>query len=312
MTLSRRSILIAAGATGGLALMAFSLHTAAESRTIRWSGMAFGADATVLLHGLEEGQANALIMEVRDEIERLESIFSLYRPDSALARLNCRGRLDEPPIELVELLNEALAISEATEGAFDPTIQPLYAEHFSTPNPEPSGPPADRVAAARALADFRAVEVAPRRIGFRCPGMALTLNGIAQGFATDRVAALLRRAGVGNLLVDLGETGAHGRSPRGRAWTVGIRDPFDPTGTIATVTLNDEAVATSGGYGTLFEPSGRFHHLLDPATGHSANHHASASVVATRATLADGLSTACAVMPPDSIAGARGKGKGAA
>ena len=61
----------------------------------------------------------------------------------------------------------------------------------------------------------------------------------------------------------------------------------------------DTAVATSGGYGTVFEPSGRFHHLFVPATGNCAHSWASVSVTAATATIADALSTAIAVAPRD-------------
>lgn len=245
-----------------------------------------------------------MIAQARHEIDRLEAVFSLHRFDSALARLNRAGKLDEPPVELVELLREALALSHATNGAFDPTVQPLwrlYAEHFSAPDPTPTGPASELVAQMRARVDFRAVESGPEQISLLRPGMALTLNGIAQGYATDRVANLFRTEGVPNLLVDLGETRSWGISPHDRAWTVGIRDPRHAAGIIASVTLDDEALATSGGYGTPFEPSGRFHHLFDPATGYPADRYASVSVIAKRATLADGLSTACAALPRGAI-----------
>ena len=309
MTITRRRILIAAGALTGLALAPCAGVSATGDEPVRWSGTALGAEATILMHGLNKDRAGELIVLARHEIERLEVIFSLYRPDSALVRLNRAGILDRPPDDLVTLLNDALHLARTTNGAFDPTVQPLwrlYAEHFAAPNPDPGGPAPELVAQARALVDFRAVEVAPERISLSRPGAALTLNGIAQGFATDRVADLFRREGVPNLLVDLGETRSWGRSPHERAWTVGIRDPRDTTGTIATVTLDDEAIATSGGYGTLFESSGRFHHLFDPATGRPANRYASVSVIAKRATLADGLSTACAALPRDEISKALG------
>jgi len=136
-----------------------------------------------------------------------------------------------------------------------------------------------------------------RRIAFARPGMAVTLNGIAQGYITDRVAELLRRAGVDDVLVDLGETRGLGRHPSGRPWRVGLADPRDPARTAREIDITDQAVATSGGYGTRFDPAGRYHHLFDPATGRSSRRCLSVSVVASRATVADGAATALAVMP---------------
>jgi thiamine biosynthesis lipoprotein len=127
--------------------------------------------------------------------------------------------------------------------------------------------------------------------------MAVTLNGIAQGYITDRVTDLLRAARFDSVLVQLGETRAGAPRSEGRPWRVGIPDPFVPGGMIETVEAVDLAIATSSGPATRFDAAGRHHHLFDPATGRSADRWASVSVVAPRATTADALSTALAVSP---------------
>jgi FAD:protein FMN transferase len=124
--------------------------------------------------------------------------------------------------------------------------------------------------------------------------MAITLNSLAQGFITDAIADMLRNEGFERAVVDLGEYRALGRHPDGHPWRIGIRSAF--ANTIArTVELEDMALAVSGGYGTTFEPSGRFHHIFDPRTGASANGLADVAVIAPRATAANGLSTAICV-----------------
>jgi thiamine biosynthesis lipoprotein len=155
------------------------------------------------------------------------------------------------------------------------------------------------VNAARALVDYRELQVSPEKITMGNPGMAMTLNGIAQGYVTDRVADLLRANGIENVLVDLGETRAVGEHPDARPWAIGLADPFDPTNYGEVVELVDRALATSGGYGTRFSADGKHHHLFHPASGKSANHNASVSVLAAHATTADALSTALFVAQPD-------------
>jgi thiamine biosynthesis lipoprotein len=130
------------------------------------------------------------------------------------------------------------------------------------------------------------------------------LNGVAQGFVTDRVADLLLAAGFGDVLIDLGEGRALGHGPDGRTWRAAVADPAAPERMLFELPLGGargarQALATSGGYGTRFGPDPRVHHLLDPATGRSANYHASVSVAAPRATLADGLSTTLSILPPE-------------
>ena len=146
--------------------------------------------------------------------------------------------------------------------------------------------------------DYRAVEIEPAEVRFTRPGMAITLNGIAQGYITDRIAALLQDAGMGDVLLDIGEVRALGRHPDGRLWNVGLRDAAQPETVARTVTLADRAVATSAGIASPFDASGRHHHLFDPATGRSAQVTGQVSVIAPRATMADALSTALAVSPP--------------
>jgi thiamine biosynthesis lipoprotein len=294
----RRRLLIAATA-GGLALLAGDAR-ATRATTWRWQGSALGAESTMLLAHPDRAAAGQAIAACCAEIARLERIFSLYRTDSALSLLNRQGRLDDPPLELVALLAFAARVSAATGGAFDVTVQPLwdlYAGHFADPAADPAGPSEAALAATLARVDWRAVELDPARIGFRRPGMAVTLNGVAQGYITDRVADLLRDRGFANVLVELGEVRALGRRPDSEPWRAGIADPNDPSAVLLELPLLEAALATSGGYGTWFDPAHRHHHLLDPATGRSAIHHAAVSVMTTRAMVADALSTALTILP---------------
>ena len=291
--IGRRRFLSITAATCGLGLIGKGAagDTAAFDT---WQGTALGAHASIKLHHPDPDVARALIGGARAEIERLERVFSLYRPDSAVSRLNRDGVLDAPPLDLVRLLAEAGRYAAITEGAFDITVQPLwrlYARHFGRRDAEPDGPSPEAVAEALALVDHRAVSIDPSRVAFERPGMAITLNGIAQGYITDRVAALFRREGLDHVLIDLGELRALGRHPEGRPWHVGLKEPRRPDRSDRTLDLDNVALATSAGYGTRFDDSGRHHHLLDPRSGRSSNRYLSISVRADTATEADALST---------------------
>lgn len=290
----RRFVAIAAAVA---ATAAWPRTGAANATLYEWRGVALGAAATIRLAHPHADAARRLLDRCATEIVRLERIFSLYRADSALCRLNAAGALDAPPFELVELLGRAAAASAATDGAFDVTVQPLwqlYAGHFSTADADPAGPAIDDVLP---LVDWRGISVGVDRIVLARPGMAVTLNGIAQGYITDRIADLLRAEGMDHVLVDLGETRAIGTHPGGRPWQIGLADPVDPARIAERVGLADLALATSGGYGTRFEASGRFNHLIDPRTGRSAPALRSVSVLASTAITADVASTALSLMP---------------
>jgi thiamine biosynthesis lipoprotein len=148
---------------------------------------------------------------------------------------------------------------------------------------------------ARSFVDFRQIESGTQKIGFARAGMAITLNGNAQGAITDAIADMLRNEGFESAMVDLGEFRAIGRHPDGHPWRLGIANSKDRTSVDRMVELEDMALAVSGGYGTTFEASGRFHHIFDPHTGASANRLARVAVISPEATVADGLATAICV-----------------
>lgn len=308
MGLTRRRFIAVSAAAAGLPLLPLLRGSSAvEARAAQvrtWRGVALGADAMLQLNHPDPAAADALIERCLAEVRRLERVFSLYESDSAIRRLNASGVLDEPPAELVRILSESDAFSRATGGAFDVTVQPLwdlYADHFSRDYTDTKGPAAAEVAAVLARVGHDAVEVDARRVRFRRKDMAITLNGIGQGFVTDRIAELLLANGIDRALVDMGETRALGTRPSGGPWLVGLEDPRSPGAVAEVVEVRNRAVATSGGYGTQFDAAGRFNHLFDPRTGATSGLYLAVSVIAPTATMADALSTAFSLMPSHDI-----------
>lgn len=296
-TITRRRFVAISAAALGAAIAGLPVAAAATPPT-RWRGVALGAEASITLRHPE---AERIIAACRAEIARLERIFSLYDARSALSRLNADGSLDTPPFELLELLGQCGAIHAATGGLFDPTVQPLwaaYAEAFAGGR----APDAESIGRALERVGWSGVAAEPGRIAFARPGMALTLNGIAQGYVADRVAALLRAEGLTDVLVNTGEMRALGGHPDGGAWPVSFDDGRGrPAGSME---LRDAALASSAPLGTAFDAEGRVGHILDPRSGRPA---ASAwrlvSVTARTAALADGLSTALCLMTRAEIDG---------
>ena len=260
-----------------------------------WRGRALGAPARLTLVHPDRSVAERAVARCLGEVARLERVFSLYDPESELARLNRGGRLDVASHDLRVLLAEARRLTLATDGAFDVTVQPLWrlhAEHFAQPGADPAGPGQGAVEAARALLGADRIDLSGGGVRLARPGMALTLNGIAQGFITDRVAELLRDSGFERVLIQCGETSALDAPGGGRHWRVRVPDP------VAALDLVNQAVATSSGLATSFEATGHHHHILDPATGRSANRYRGTTAIAGRAALADALSTALYILPP--------------
>lgn len=302
--LSRRRLIGISAAATGLSLVPLGITAKAQAELVTWQGQAMGAVAILQIHHHERAVAERLIDRSLAEVRRLESIFSLYRDDSALSVLNRQGLLVAPPTELVALLTECRRYSALTGGRFDPTVQPLWAlyrDHFSKADADPQGPPAPALQATLGLVGFSKVVFNADRISLPHGGMGLTLNGIAQGYATDCVVNFLRKEGIESSLVDMGEPRALGTRPDGSPWRIGIADPDKLDRTDVILDAIDQAVATSGAYGFRFDPAGLFNHLFNPRTGACAHLHRSVSVVMPTATAADALSTAFSLMAPVDI-----------
>ncbi len=294
----RRMVAIAATAAGSAFLT--GARTAAAGDPVRWQGSALGAQVSIEIYHPDSTKARRLVEHCVSDVRRLEQQFSLYRADSAICTLNRTGILVSPDADMVALLKASLLFSDLTNGAFDPTVQPLwqlYADHFSSEKPDSEGPSAEKLAEALAKVGRNGLLVNEDRIALVNRGAAVTLNGIAQGYATDRAVETLREAGLSTTLVNMGEIRAIGARPDGMPWRVGLADPNRPSAFTETVDLVDRAVATSAGAGFHFDSSGRFTHLFDPATGHSPSRYSTVSVIAPTATEADALSTAFSLMP---------------
>ena len=251
-----------------LAASAACVPGAGQARS-RWSGIALGAEAQITLTGPRD-IVQPMLDRALQEIDRLEDIFSLYRPRSELVRLNTAGSSRHVSVEMRALLEDCDRLHRLTGGMFDPTVQPLWLAHARG---------GDLAAAQMAVVWHRVRRDPDGSMLGR--GQALTLNGIAQGFVTDRISDLLRAEGFASQLVSIGEAKGDGGP-----WTVAVQDPVQ--GEVARRTLRNSAIATSS-TGTL--SLGATSHILAP-TGNDAPRWSTVSVEADSATVADGLSTA--------------------
>ncbi len=236
-----------------------------------------------LLHA-DERAANAALNAAFAELERIESVMSLYRPESQISRLNREGVLERPDASLVEVLRFAAEVAGKSGGAFDVTVQPLWALKGAKPD-----------ASTLTLVDWRKVELDITRITL-APGMAITLNGIAQGFAADAAMRVMRAHGVEHALIDAGEFSARGNNAENAPWRIGIQHPRERDAFAALAQLENRCLATSGDYETAFSDDFSRHHIFDPHTGESPGELASVSVLAPSAMAADALSTALFVL----------------
>ncbi len=288
----RRFLKISAAAGAGL-----SLSGAGPEHTT-WSGSALGADAQMIFANCKTDEAEVAIAACRAEIVRLERIFSLYDGSSEITRLNHTGVIAAPSADFLQLMQLARWFAKQTCGAFDCTVQPLWkhlVDHYRDDPHRPAPPPQPLDEVLRTVG-YRELRITPDEIALP-PGGSVTLNGIAQGYITDRIAGLLEDMDWRDVLVGLGEF----RALRGRAWPVRI------AGSRVHTSVSGQSVATSAGSGTPLNMAGDRHHLIDPRTGINRNHFKAVTVVAQHAVTADALSTALAVAAPGEVNGITAK-----
>lgn len=292
---SRRRFLLGIGACALAAGNCLAADAAPRLSAFTRHAKALGTEVSItVLHTDKDVAANALDAAFKD-LTLVESLMSIYRPDSQISILNRTGSLNDPHPYLLEVLRKSREISEKSGGAFDITVQPLW-ELFAAAKKNKKLPNDAEIEAARKKVDWRKIEITEHLVTLRGEGMAVTLNAIAQGYAADRVLTALRKCGIEHALANTGEIGAIGRRADGRPWLVGIQHPRKPDAYIALAQLDNRCMATSGDYATTFSDDFVYNHIFDPSTGRSPRTFSSVSVVADHGMDADALATAVFVM----------------
>ncbi|HET7321443.1 MAG TPA: FAD:protein FMN transferase, partial [Longimicrobiaceae bacterium] len=224
-----------------------------------------GTLLTVTVWEPDSTLARTALAAARAVVQHVDSLMSNYRPESELSAVNRRAGTDSVTIlspETAEVLEAALHFAAASGGALDVTIGPVV-DVWGFYRPRGSIPPPAALDSARALVGYRLVEYDPRTRAVRLPrsGMRLDFGAIAKGYAVDLAVDTLRALGVRRAMIDLGGNLRFLGSPIPGGWRVGLRDPRANERTIAVVSIDSGAVATSGDYERFFIHDGvRYSH----------------------------------------------------
>ena len=261
-----------------------------------------GTRITVELWAEEPAEAEQAIDAVLEEMRHIDETMSTYKPTSEVSQVNDKAADGPMHIskELFDLLLTARQYSELTEGAFDITYASVgYMYDFR----KRVRPDEKQIAKALPAVDYRHVLLDPKRqtVQFSQKGVRIDLGGIAKGYSVDRGIDVLKGLGYTRAFVGAGGDSRIIGDRFGKPWIVGIRDPSKGEGNvIARIPLVDAAISTSGDYERFFDEGGvRYHHIIDPHTGHSASKVRSATVIGPYATRTDGLSKTAFVLGPE-------------
>ncbi|MBC7333342.1 MAG: FAD:protein FMN transferase [Actinobacteria bacterium] len=258
-----------------------------------------GTYVTIVVYSLDKGKAEASIDAAFNRIDEIEKIASVYDEKSEVSRLNREGYIDNPSPELVELINLSIKYYELTNGCFDITVQPvlkLWEEGLWKEDPDVQ---AEKIEEALKLVGSDKIRLDKNRIELETGGMAITLGGIAAGYAVDEALKTMQGMGITSALINLGgDIKVIGLKPGEEKWFIALENPDNRTQKIAEFELSDKAITTSGNYERYFNPEKTAHHIIDPRSGFSANECISATVIADSCVEADALATGVFVMGP--------------
>ena len=246
-----------------------------------------------------------------EEVQKLDAMLSAENSKSEVYALNEQGNLQATD-DLAELILRGKEIYQETDGLFDDTIYPVM-KLWGFPTGNYHVPTAAEVQKKLALVDGNKVEIQTRgsdekgrdskeKAKFVTLGadQQIDFGGIAKGYTGQKLAELFQEYGVSSALVSLGgNIQAIGTKPDGSSWKVGIRDPKGgQQDYIGVLSVENQAVVTSGGYERYFEENGETYiHIINPRTGYPADGDLlSVTIVSKDGTLADGMSTALYIM----------------
>lgn len=258
--------------------------------------------------------AAELASRALDRIDELEDQLTVYRDDSEVSRLNATAHLGPVEVEsgLFQLLEMAVALGQATGGAYDVTAGALSLAWGFTRGPR-RVPEPEILADARDRTGAHHLRLDPdrRTLAFDRPGIVINLGSIGKGYAIDRAVALIRESWLPTpAVVHGGQSSLYalGSPPRafGGRWEVALRNPVDPDRPLGTFRIRNRGLGTSGAAFQKFEVGGRsYGHILDPRTGEpAASGPLSVTVLAPSAAEADALSTAFYLLGPEVTASA--------
>ncbi len=262
-----------------------------------------GSLVRIVLYAPEQAAQSAAATAFK-RIRDLDVIFSDYRQDSELTSLCRRAGLGPQRVsaELFSVLQESVRFSRLSGGIFDVTVGP-YTDLWRDSRQRKELPDPTALARAKARLGYRKMVLEPRNqtVRLQQQGMKLDLGGIAKGFIAAEALRVIQALGIPRALVDAGGDIVMGSPPPGRkGWVIAVKGGGRCENPVAEVSLQNEAIATSGDTHRSVEIDGvRYSHIVDPRTGLGLTRSLLVTVVAPDGLTADALATVLSLLPPE-------------
>ncbi|WP_424196238.1 FAD:protein FMN transferase [Ampullimonas aquatilis] len=267
------------------------------------STLAFGTVVTVQARHENSTVLVAAIDAALQAIKQVNDLMSIYEKNSQLSQLNKNGFLNNAHPWLLEILKQSQAMAEISNGLFDITVQRLW-ETYAQASIENRTPSPLEIQTAKKLIDWRSISINNDQILLNHKDIQLTLNGIAQGYASQKATEVLKQFGIKHALINAGEFASLGKASSDRNWNLGLENPeiFSKDKSnkdiLGRLQLDGRYIATSSAAYTTFTQDRKNHHIFDPRTGHSPTEILSVTVLAETGAVADALTKPLFMMSP--------------
>ena len=284
-----------------LAVVSCAVAPCARAEWMERTEAIMGTRVYVELWAEDPARGNEALEAVMADMRRIDNLMSHYKPESELSKINAHAYQEPVQVdkELFDLIKLSTYYSQITQGAFDITYASVgylydYRRHIH--------PSEAQIKSALPAVNWHnlLLDETHHTVRFEHAGMRIDLGGIGKGYAVDHGIAILKARGFKHAVVTAGGDTRIIGDHMGRPWLVAIRHPDDPSKVVTRIPLSDSAMSTSGDYERYFDENGvRYHHIIDPHTGHSASKVRSATVIAPTATQTDGMSKTAFVLGPE-------------
>ena len=287
--------------TTNIILLFFVLNTTQAQTLRKCTTMLMGGRFDITIVAKDSITAENYIDTVIAEITRIEYLISDWKPQTQISEVNRNAGIKPVKVdkEVFELTRRAIHFSEITNGAFDISFAAMEriwkfdGSMTTMPSPEAVRKSVEKVGYKNIILDSTT-----STIFLRYEGMKIGFGALGEGYATDYCRTIMKAKGIKAGIVNAsGDMSTWGKQPNGKAWNIGITNPFQNDKLLTTLSLTDQAVTTSGSYQKFVVLNGkRYSHIINPATGYPATGLCSVTVVGESAEMANGFSTSLMVL----------------
>lgn len=293
----------------GISLLMLSTVGCVKPKDIqKLSGNAQGTTYHISFWSPKNVDLKVTAKNVETEFSRIDKQLSNYRPDSAIEQFN--AMLSDQPqsvdAEIVSLIEQARAVSNASNGCYDLTIKPLFELWGFTKDALTLPSEATIKATLKGVGLAQLEHLDANHLRKRNSNLKVDLSSIGQGYSVSRITSLLEQQGIKDYMVEIGgELQTRGQKPEGQPWRIALEKPLSGERTLHKIITIQRtiplAIMTSGTYRHYFDVDGkRYSHILDARTGKPVTHTTvSVSVLHNDPTLADAWSTALLCLGKD-------------